>query len=118
MIANLAEEIINRLKEIDPYKVILFGSCAYGNPNENSDIDLYVVTKYNYIPKSYRENMDHYLKVSRYLRDLKQNYSIDLIVHTLAMYKKFIELQSSFSKTILSQGRTLISSSVSEFTMR
>ncbi len=107
MSASIENEILERVKGIDPYKVILFGSYAYGKPNKNSDIDLYVVTKHDYIPQNYRENMDHYLKVSRILRDIKKNYSMDLIVHTLGMHKKFIELQSSFSREILTKGRVL-----------
>ena len=107
MTESIENEIIKRLKEIHPYKVILFGSYAYGNSNNDSDIDLYVVTKHDFIPQNYRENMDHYLEVSRILRDIKKNYSMDLIVHTLGMHKKFIELQSSFSREILTKGRVL-----------
>lgn len=39
----LKHEIIERLKPLDPDKIILFGSYAYGTPNENSDIDLFLV---------------------------------------------------------------------------
>ena len=107
MLASIESEILERLKGIDPYKVILFGSYAYGNANKNSDIDLYVVTRHNFIPQSYRENMDHYLEVSKSLRDIKKNYLMDLVVHTLGMHKKFLDLQSSFSREILSKGRVL-----------
>lgn len=37
-------EIVNRLKNLKPQKIILFGSFAYGNPNENSDLDICVVS--------------------------------------------------------------------------
>ena len=43
---NLEEikpEIIERLKPLKPNKMILFGSYAYGNPNEYSDIDLFLL---------------------------------------------------------------------------
>ena len=36
-------EIIERLKPLKPNKIILFGSHAYGNPNEDSDIDLFLI---------------------------------------------------------------------------
>lgn len=39
----LKDEIIERLKPLDPDKIILFGSYAYGNPTEESDIDLFLV---------------------------------------------------------------------------
>ena len=45
MIVNIEElkpMIVERLKELNPSKIILFGSYAYGNPNQNSDIDLFI----------------------------------------------------------------------------
>jgi predicted nucleotidyltransferase len=42
-IEALKQEIIERLMPLDPDKIILFGSYAYGTPNEDSDIDLFLV---------------------------------------------------------------------------
>jgi len=39
-------------KELNPEKIILFGSYAYGTPTEDSDLDICVVEK------SYRSKMD------------------------------------------------------------
>jgi len=64
-IEELKHEIVERLKPLDPEKVILFGSYAYGTPNEDSDIDLYVVTKDKFIPQNFNEKNNLYLKVSR-----------------------------------------------------
>ena len=36
-------EIIKRLKPLNPDRVILFGSYAYGTPNKESDIDLFLL---------------------------------------------------------------------------
>ncbi len=33
----LKHEIVERLKTLNPDKIILFGSYAYGTPNEDSD---------------------------------------------------------------------------------
>ena len=33
--------IVERLVKIKPYKIVLFGSYAYGNPHKNSDIEDY-----------------------------------------------------------------------------
>ncbi len=41
---TLKQELIHGIKKVEkPYKIILFGSYAYGEPDENSDIDLVVV---------------------------------------------------------------------------
>jgi predicted nucleotidyltransferase len=41
----LINEIISQLKPLDPDKVILFGSYAWGVPDNESDIDLFIVKK-------------------------------------------------------------------------
>ncbi len=42
--AELLKEIVERLvRGLQPEKVILFGSYAYGEPNEDSDIDILVI---------------------------------------------------------------------------
>jgi len=103
-IENMKLDILQRLKPLDLDQVILFGSYAYGNPNEDSDIDLYVVTKDEYTPQSFKENMDIKLKVSRAIKDLQKIIPIDTITHTKAMNKKFIQMGSMFSKEIVGKG--------------
>lgn len=39
----LKHEIVERLKPLNPDKIILFGSYAYGTPNDESDIDLFLI---------------------------------------------------------------------------
>jgi uncharacterized protein len=51
---GLLEEIVERLKDgLHPDKIILFGSHAYGKPNDDSDIDLLIVLSESNEP-SYR----------------------------------------------------------------
>jgi len=42
-IDKIKKEIVERLKPLNPDKIILFGSYAYGEPNEDSDIDLFLI---------------------------------------------------------------------------
>ena len=42
-ITKISGEIVERLKSLEPDKIILFGSYAYGNPTEDSDIDLFLL---------------------------------------------------------------------------
>ena len=42
-IEKIKFEIIERLKPLNPNKIILFGSYAYGTPNKESDIDLFLL---------------------------------------------------------------------------
>jgi len=103
-IQELKKEIVERLKPLNPDKIILFGSYAYGEPNEDSDIDLYVVTNDNFLPKSWREKNNLYLKVSRLLRSLREKVAIDLIVHTKKMHELLSKQNSNFYKYDLKKG--------------
>ncbi|MEI6057063.1 MAG: nucleotidyltransferase domain-containing protein [Lentisphaerota bacterium] len=100
----LKQEIVQRLKALNPEKIILFGSYAYGSPTKDSDIDLYVVTNDNFIPQSFKENMEIKLKVANQLKSLQAIIPIDTITHTKQMSEKFIELNSSFSREIFQKG--------------
>ena len=42
-IEKLKPQIIEKLMPLNPDKIILFGSYAYGTPNEESDIDLFLL---------------------------------------------------------------------------
>ncbi|WP_305045404.1 nucleotidyltransferase domain-containing protein [Geoalkalibacter sp.] len=103
-------EIVERLKAIDPAKIILFGSHAWGDPTKDSDIDLYVVTKDDFMPQSWGEKHRVYLRVAKAMQDIMRRYPTDLIVHTRPMHQKFLELNSSFSREIVAKGQKLYES--------
>ncbi len=111
---NLTEEfkneIVEKLKSIDPEKVILFGSRAWGGAAPESDIDLYVVTKDDFVPSTWREKSQVHLKVARSIQDILRRYPTDLIVHTRPMHQKFMALKSSFARAIDNEGVTLYES--------
>ena len=100
--------IIERLKPLKPEKIILFGSYAYGKPNEDSDIDLYIVTNDDFMPQTWKEKSKVYLKYANQLEDIMNQYPTDLIVHTKKMYEKFVNIDSMFSRKILNQGKILL----------
>jgi uncharacterized protein len=99
--------IVEKLKQTNPEKIILFGSYAYGEPSEASDLDILVVTSDNIIPSSFSEKSLIYLRISKAITDIKQKFPIDLIVHTRAMHKRFIENGSFFSRELLTKGKVL-----------
>ena len=104
---TLRHEIIERLKPIHPDKVILFGSYAYGEPNNDSDIDLLVVTRDNFIPQNFAEKMRVTLPVVDLLDVLRKQTALDIIVHTRPMHEKFMALRSMFSREVLQKGIVL-----------
>ncbi|WP_295021153.1 nucleotidyltransferase domain-containing protein [Sulfurimonas sp.] len=107
-IEALKIEIVERLKPLNPQKIILFGSYAYGTPTEDSDIDLYVVTNDEFMPNNFKEKSQVYLKIARALQEILQKYPTDLITHTKAMHEKFKEMDSMFSRKILNEGIVIL----------
>ncbi len=107
-VEKIKAEIVARLKPLNPERVILFGSYAWGEPEKNSDIDLYVVTNDTFMPKSWREKSDVHLRVINQLDDIQKTVPVDLIAHTVPMHEKCIELGSMFSRKILRDGVRLI----------
>jgi predicted nucleotidyltransferase len=107
-IEKLKLEIIEKLKPLNPYQVILFGSYAYGVPHKNSDIDLYVVTNDEFMPQTWKEKSQIHQRVSKAIRDIAKKYPTDLITHTKAMHKKFVEMDSMFSRKILNEGVVIL----------
>ena len=105
---------IEQIKEIlikhNPYLILLFGSYAYGTPDEDSDIDILVVTQDNFIPQNFTEKSKIYQKISRAISPVNEEVAIDLIVHTLPMYKKFIDIDSSFAHEITTKGKIIYES--------
>ncbi len=105
---ELKSAIVERLMPLKPEKVVVFGSYAYGQPNENSDLDLYVVTSDEYTPQNWREKSAIFLKTIKALDDIQKHIPIDLIAHTKPMHKKFVELDGMLSRKILRDGISLL----------
>lgn len=99
--------IVEKLKGTNPEKIILFGSYAYGEPGDNSDLDILVVTRDEIMPSSFSEKSMIYLRISKAISEIKREFPVDLIVHTKPMYKKFIENNSLFARELLEKGKVL-----------
>ena len=99
--------IIEKLKQTNPEKIILFGSYAYGVITPDSDLDILVVTDDNLIPSNFSEKSRIYLKVSKAISDIKKEFPVDLIVHTKATHKKFVNTNSMFAREIINKGKIL-----------
>jgi predicted nucleotidyltransferase len=99
--------IVEKLKSVNAEKIILFGSYAYGEPSDESDLDILVVTDENIMPANFREKSLLYLRISKAISDIKKEFPVDLIVHTKVMHKKFIENDSLFARELLTRGKVL-----------
>ena len=70
---KLKPKIINSLKPLKPSKIILFGSYAYGTPNEDSDIDILLLKDDLKID----EIKDYTKEAKKRLKDIILNYDVN-----------------------------------------
>ena len=99
-IENIKDEIIEKLKPLNPNKVILFGSYAYGTPNEDSDIDLFLV-------KDDTKEKHYEAKAMMKLRDLTQKYHIGFDILSTSNEKLNSSNDHFYKVDILCRGKVL-----------
>ncbi len=96
---SLRPAIQRIVQELQPEKVILFGSYAYGTPNPHSDVDLLVIMK----TKARRKERSW--AVSRLL--LPRPFPVDILVRTPKEVEKALDSGDFFLKEILRRGKVL-----------
>jgi predicted nucleotidyltransferase len=99
------QEIIKALLPLEPAKIILFGSFAYGKPTEESDIDLLIVKE---TPKE--EVKELRLKARRNLRNFifKNHIGIDIVVDSQERINHRIQtVKDQFYGEIMEKGKLL-----------
>jgi uncharacterized protein len=97
-------KIVDSLKGINPSKVILFGSYAYGVPHKDSDIDLIIVLNKKGMAKSYKERKENRTIVAGKLLDIEEQMPLDTLVYTIDEWECFLNNDSSFSTLINQKG--------------
>jgi len=98
---DLLNEVISRLAaEFQPEQVWLFGSHAWGQPDEGSDLDLLVVVRQSDETPVRRAHRAH-----RCLRGL--GIAKDILVKTRAEFERFRNVRSSLEAEILERGRLI-----------
>ncbi len=100
-------EITRLLKEEGAQKVILFGSYASGKAEEESDLDLLVVTPGDFIPASNREKMDLHHRFNSRIKFYRSLIPIDLLVYTRAMFNMAMVSPNLFFREIQNKGVVL-----------
>jgi predicted nucleotidyltransferase len=93
-IENITQSILNT---VNAEKIYLFGSYAYGQPNEDSDYDFYVV-----IPDGSEKTVKITQNIYRALRGFK-NKPVDILVGYLSNFEKRSELPT-IERTIKKDG--------------
>jgi len=104
---KVSEALINSMKdaivqEVNPEKIILFGSWALGQPNEQSDVDLLVIEREPFGPQRSRR-----LEAARIWRCLSQfRVPKDILVYS----SQELNQTPRIVTTALNQGKVLYES--------
>jgi predicted nucleotidyltransferase len=105
---HLIDEMTERLKALKPYKVILFGSYARGNPTKDSDLDVMVVLDSNEFAKTFKEQNARYLLASNAVREINYQIPMDILVYSRAEYDYLNGQDTFFFKEIRETGKILV----------
>ena len=94
-IERVAQQIAEKF---DPERIILFGSYAYGNPTDDSDVDMLVVMA---------TEEQRAMVAARILCEVHKHFPMDLLVRTPQELQHRISLNDWFLKDITEKGEVL-----------
>ncbi len=93
-------EVVDRIVYgYNPEKIILFGSYAYGEPNEDSDIDLFIIKKTDKKPPERTRDVLRLLRGS--------NVPVDVAVYTNSEFNYYSQSPYTLENKILKKGKTI-----------
>ncbi|WP_016778941.1 nucleotidyltransferase domain-containing protein [Anaerophaga thermohalophila] len=102
---SLKNTIVQAIKPFNPEKIILFGSFAYGSPQMDSDIDIFVIKDI-----TEKEVRDYRVNINKVLwQQLKdKQYPIDVLIDSPHRIKQRIESGDQFYQKIITEGENLL----------
>ncbi len=86
--------------EFQPEQIWLFGSHAWGTPDEDSDVDLMVI-----VPSSDERSIQRMQRAHRCLRGI--GFAKDVLVPTRTQVDRYKHLRASLFHQVLAKGRKL-----------
>lgn len=94
-VQDFCQEVVEKFQ---PDKIILFGSYAYGEPNQDSDIDLLVILPFEGHPAK---------KAAEILIAIDYHFPLDLLARTSEQIQQRIDMGDFFIQEIVNEGRIL-----------
>lgn len=93
------KKVVDKIvQEFQPEKIILFGSWAWGKPDKDSDVDLFIIKETENTRQTARE-----IDGSIFPRP----FPMDLIVYTPKQVEKRKNMRDFFIRDILKKGKVL-----------
>ena len=96
----LIEEVVKRIvRSVQPEKIILFGSFAYGQPHKDSDLDILVVMESD-LPR-YKRSVPIYRALAGLL------IPKDVLVYTPQEIEAWSTVPQAFITTVMREGQII-----------
>jgi len=95
-IRAFSEAIVRRFH---PQKIVLFGSYAYGNATEHSDVDLLVI-----MPRTRQRGERMSVRIRH---AIPRDFPLDLLVRTPSEIAKRLRWEDPFIRELLEKGQVL-----------
>ncbi len=96
------QEMVKRLvRDYTPQQIILFGSYAYGQPTQDSDIDLLIIKD---TPEGFWDRMD---SVRRVVTGAHPHIPIEPLIYTPDEIVRRLKAKDQFVQGILQNGEVL-----------
>mgnify|MGYP001083208593 CR=1 FL=1 len=86
------------VQKFQPQRIILFGSYAYGQPRQESDVDMLVVMD---------TSLSEAEQAVRICQEIEYHFGLDLIVRTPATLARRLAMGDPFLREVVSQGKVL-----------
>ena len=104
---ELLNKIIQNLLSVNPSMIILFGSYAKNDFDEESDVDLVVILDTKMIPETYDHKLKLKVQVRYTIYELSRQIPIDLIVYTNGEFEILKKQKTSFYNELMETGKIL-----------
>ncbi|MEN3044703.1 MAG: nucleotidyltransferase domain-containing protein [Candidatus Hydrothermales bacterium] len=93
------QKVVECIKKYNPEKIILFGSCARGEMDKESDLDFVI------IKKTKKRFLERLIEVSKLIdNDLGE---VDVFVYTPQEFKTMVKLRNPFIENVLKEGKVI-----------
>lgn len=99
---ELKYQIVKSLEPLEPYKIILFGSYAWGEPTKDSDIDLVFIDNKSGFFASFMDRVNVKKEILKKLISIDSNF--DIINYQRAEWEMLLKDPNQFIKKIANQG--------------
>jgi uncharacterized protein len=86
------------VEKFEPERIILFGSYAYGQPTEDSDVDLLVILPFEEMPVQ---------KAIAIRQQARAPFPLDLMARTAEQVQQRLEMGDFFIRDIMEKGHVL-----------